>query len=400
MNNMEPIVSAQCSFILPSALKYVDGSLTASSRANGHSVNAVCSDDGVLTLYIISLTNTPVSDNDGELMNFKVRLDGKSGYYYLTPQKVVLSNAASENMTSATSEGYVRINAPKISCNSSVELGENSVTEGATAQFTVNNSGQVPLTVNSVVFANADYSVAEDLPLTVSANSSKTITVKYDGAVAGEFSTTMNIYSNDPTARLTTVAVSGMLYEPNALEFSGDLSDDCSTFTLHVDLTNYTEIVAMQLDIHGISGMSTGASDLVLASRAASHTASISEIEDDVYRVVIFSLANNAFAGNSGRVFDLTFSGANCLNQQFNIDNIKLSNAEGVNNTSPNASVSVVKVVDESTAVNDILSNEEAENFSIYTIGGKTVKLKATASDISKLSPGYYIINNSKVLIR
>jgi uncharacterized protein YjdB len=372
MNNMEPIVSAQCSFQLPDALKYVEGSVAAGTRANGHSVNARY-ENGTLTLYLISLTNTPLNDADGELLNFRLKLDGQSGRYSLNPQKVVLSNASSENMTSDTHAGYVHIKAPRISCSSSVTMPAGAVTDGTQTTYTLSNDGSVPLTVSRIVFADDGYSVAEALPLTVPAGSAQTLTLQYSGSQAGEFSTTMHIYSNDPESRMTDVAVSGCLYEPNKLEFSGEPSDDYDSFVLHVDLTNYTDIVALQLDVHGLTGMTAGAEDLILSSRASGHSASIREISSGVHRVVIFSLSNMAFTGNSGRLFDLTFSGANCRDGQFTIDNIKLSNASGINYTSPDASVSVGLVNVVATAI--FLDQTTAS-----VVVNQTLQLAATVS--------------------
>jgi hypothetical protein len=391
MNNMEPIVSAQCSFQLPDALKYVDGSATAGSRTNGHSVSARCTDDGELTLFMISMTNTAVSDNDGEILSFKVRLDGKSGYYYLTPQKVVLSNITSENMVSDTSSGRVHIKAPSISCNSSIDMGQTAVTEGGKSSFTIRNNGQVALTVSRIIFADAGFSVAETLPLTVAVGSSQTVTVLYDG-VAGDYSTTMNVYSNDPDNRLKTVAVSGSLYEPNSLSLSGEPSADYQTITLHFDLSNYTDIVAMQLDIHGPAGMTASADGLVLSERASGHSASISSIDTDVHRVVIFSLSNRAFTGNSGRVFDVTFTGASCLNGKFVVDNIKLSNVDGIDYTSPDATINFE--VPLSTGVGDLQA--DGARCAVYTIGGVLLNAAADSAYIAALPAGIYIVNGKK----
>jgi uncharacterized protein YjdB len=370
MNNMEPIVSAQCSFSLPDELKYVEGSVTAGSRANEHSVSASYTNDGKLKLFLISMTNTAVSDNDGELISFRLKLDGRSGYYYLTPENVILSNVSSENMTSATSSGYVRINSPKLSCDSTLNLGECPVTDVAESTFTISNIGKVALTVSRVLFADDGYSVVEELPLSVAAGSSATMTVRYAGKTDGEFSTKMNIYTNDPDNRLQIVAVSGRLYEPNKLTFSGDPSDDYTQYVLHADLTNYTEIVALQMDINWIEGMTAESSDLVLTDRFSDHSASVSQISPGVHRVVIFSMSNKAISGNSGKIFDLTFKGTDCRDSKFTIDNIKLSNASGLNYTSPDASV---EVGDVNVKVSSISLENEADSIII----GETKQLKA-----------------------
>ena len=363
MNNMEPIVAMQCAFKLPKQLEYVANSMTLNTeRQNGHQALSTLRGD-TLFLAIFSMTNQPLHANDGEVATFQLRLNGSSGTYYLKPIDVVLSNITEENMVSATSQGSVRINAPSISSNASLNFGNFPITEQATAIYSIRNNGSAQLVIERATFLAEGYSVVEELPLTIANSKSATITVAYQPSIEGDFSTTMNLYTNDPNNRLKTVALSGHVYEPNALSLSGHSNQD-GTYTLSVALDNYTDIVAVQYDLHWIDGMQTSTSDFIPTDRMSVHTYSITPMGNGVHRVVIFSMTNTAFAGHSGELHELVFTpDANTLyaGTDIVIDNIIISNANGVDKKSI-SSISL-RVDDVSTSTTQITCKQEGHKF-------------------------------------
>ncbi len=393
MTNMEPIVSAQLSIKLPDALEYVAGSVEAGSRASEHTAYASVS-DGVLNLFLINLENKPVSGNDGELMSFRLQLNSSTNYYlYLTPTNVVLSNASSENMVSGTHEGMVSIYAPTISTDDSLVMDDTSVTATAEKQLTISNYGPATLSISRVVFGDEGYSIKEELPIEVDRWDSTTITVCYASSTSGDYSTTMNIYSNDPDNRMKSVAVSGRLYEPNEVTFTAEPSSDYQECTLHASLTNYSEIAALQMDIHMPEGMTTSLDDLTLSDRVANHSVSLQEISSGVYRLVIFSLKNEVISDDSGLLFDIAFSGASCRNGSFTVDNILLSGANGEDYTSPDATIKMGDIVYITTGVETVPADEQSA-CRIYSLSGVLLKAGATKADCRELGPGCYIIVN------
>ena len=332
MNNMEPIVAMQCAFKLPKQLEYVANSLAVNTtRNNGHQALSTLRGD-TLFLAIFSMTNQPLQSNDGEVATFQLRLNGSSGTYYLKPIDVVLSNITEENMVSATSQGSVRINAPSISSNASLSFGNIPITEQATATYSIRNNGSAPLTIERATFLAEGYSVVEELPMVINNYQTKTITVAYQPRKEGDFSTTMNLYTNDPNNRLKTVALSGSVYEPNTLNIEGESNED-GTYTLSVGLDNYTDIVAVQYDIHWRSDMATSQAAFTPSQRISSHTYSITPMGDDTYRVIIFSMTNTPIAGHSGELHKLIFTPSNgdidYCGSQITIDNIVISSANG-----------------------------------------------------------------------
>ena len=336
MNNMEPIVAMQSAFKLPKQLEYVANSLAVNAtRSNGHQALSTLRGD-TLFLAIFSMTNQPLHANDGEVATFQLRLNGSSGTYYLKPIDVVLSNITEENMVSATSQGKVTIKAPAISSNASLSFGNVPITEVAHATYSVRNNGSAPLVLERATFLAEGYSIVEELPITIANSKTTTITVAYQPTEEGDFSTTMNLYTNDPNNRLKAVALSGHVYEPNTLTLNGQSSQD-GTYTLSVALDNYTDIVAVQYDLHWRNDMTTSQSAFVPSARMQNHNAVVTPLDEDSYRIIIYSMSNATIAGHVGELHQLVFTPqgeANYCGSTISIDNIVLSNAAGGDKTS------------------------------------------------------------------
>ena len=336
MNNMEPIVAMQCAFKLPKQLEYVANSLAVNAtRSNGHQALSTLRGD-TLFLAIFSMTNQPLHANDGEVATFQLRLNGSSGTYYLKPIDVVLSNITEENMVSATSQGKVTIKAPSISSNASLSFGNIPITEVAHATYSVRNNGSAPLVLERATFLAEGYSIVEELPITIANYQTTTITVAYQPTEEGNFSTTMNLYTNDPNNRLKTVALSGHVYEPNTLTLNGQSNQD-GTYTLSVALDNYTDIVAVQYDLHWRSDMTTSQSAFIPSARMQNHNAVVTPLNEDSYRIIIYSMSNAIIAGHNGELHQLVFTpqgDVDYCGDIITIDNIILSDVNSVDKAS------------------------------------------------------------------
>ena len=333
MNNMEPIAGAQCEFTLPDALKYVEGSAAVGSRCVGtdHKASGVVNGK-VLTLFMYSLTNTTLPEGDGELMTFRVRLDGQSGSYRLDPQEVVLSNVAVENMTSATSGNYVVINSPKFSGANTLDMGSVAVTDKATATYSIYNGGRVDLVIEKVTFLAEGYAVEGELPLIIAPWQTRELKVVYAPTKEGAHKTTMQVYTNDPTNRMHSVAVSGEVYEPNRIVVSGDNTREGYHFAFGLD--NYTDIVAIQMNVEWLSGMSTSTAALKPTERLKNHSYLLTDIGNGAYQILIFSMANMPISGNSGDLFALDYTateGTTYQDTELRVTDIVLSDAKGNN---------------------------------------------------------------------
>ena len=330
VNNMEPLVGMQCTFSLPQQLVYVDGSFTTTERTTGCS--AFASDSGQqLTLYLFNPTNQPWTGDDGVVATFRLLLDGRSGSYRLNPSNVILSNATEENMTSATSGNYVIIQSPTINAPTQLNLGRTAVTETAQAPYSIRNTGQSPLTVERIIFLDDGYNVAEELPITIAANATATLTIQHETTLEGHYSTTMNVYSDDPTQRLLKVTVSGETYAANELTLEGKPVND--GYELHFGLNNWsTDLTALQMDIHWPDAGMTYSS-CATTSRLSGHQVMVIPLGDGYWRILVYSMGNAVITGNEGEIFSLKFT---CENNNYwgttvTVDGITVSNQRSEN---------------------------------------------------------------------
>ena len=335
MNNMEPIVGMSCDFTLPEQLVYVDGSFTASSRA-GNLLATSQVNGNKLTLVLYSLNSKVIEGNDGEIATFKVRLNGTSGWYELYPEKVVLSNTTAENMTSATSSGVVQIQSPTISCDDELNMGDNPITELSKAPYKIYNYGEATLTISKVTFLAEGYSIAEQLPISIEPCQEQEITIEYKPTAKGRHSTIMQIYSNDPQNRMKSVEVTGSIHEPNNITVEGDFTEN--GYDLRVSLENYTEVVALQMDIHWIP--QAVANEIKPTDRLNGLSTSITPIGNGVYRVILFSLNNTPISGHSGEIFTISYTHDNEVaidNSVVTFDNMVFSSKNSENMSSQEA---------------------------------------------------------------
>ncbi len=357
MNNMEPIAAAQCSFQLPEELVYVEGSAKAGSMCNGTNHKVSASVQGrTLTLLLYSSSNGTIPEGDGELMTFKVRLDGQSGWYYINPGDVTLSNVGMENMVSATSGEYVVIQSPSFSGNNSLSFGESPITEKVTATYSIYNSSSVDLVISNVAFLAEGYAVEGDLPITIGPRQRQNLTVSYTPAKEGEHRTTMQIYTNDPVNRMYSVALEGKIYEPNRITVNGDNTLTGYQFTFGLD--NYTDIVAVQMNVSWLSGMTTSTAKLTATDRLKNHSYLVTDVGNGTYQILIYSMANNPISGNSGSLFTLDYSAADGVtyrDTELRVTDIVLSDANGSNYVSDG-------VVNALAAFNNFSLKFEVEN--------------------------------------
>lgn len=347
VNNMEPLVGVQFDITLPDELKYVEGSFATAERTSALTATSAINGNK-LTLILYSLTNATMEGNDGVIGTFKLRLNGRSNWYWLNPENVRLSNVKLENMTSATSGGYVKIQSPVYGGSTSLDMGKTSVTETAQATYSMRNDGNVPLTIEKVAFLADGFTVVEQLPMVIPAKETAALTVQFSPTVEGAYSTFMNVYTTDPDRRMVQVKVNGEIFEPNQLTLDGERDANQKGYTLKVGMDNYTtDLVGMQFDVHWANAMhyeSVKASD-----RWNNEHITAIPINDNTLRVVAYTIPSTAILGNSGELMRLHFT---CDDEAYEgttvrIDSISLSNTKGEQKSSiQDLAMKIVKMGD------------------------------------------------------
>ncbi len=310
MQNMEAIVATQCSFTLPDALNYVEGSAALSARAttSTHQLS-VTEKDGKLSFYIHSPSNTALSGNEGELFTFKLLLNGSGGNYTLQPEEVILSNAGGNDMTSDVKSGHIRIAAPKLVCATGLDFGRIPFEEVIKKRFKVTNGGESPLTIQRISFSDEEFSLADSKLPVVAAGASVELEVCYRPSGTGTFAGVMQLYSNDPQNPMQAVEIKGDTYYTNEITLNGQaVSGNANQYALTISLENTLPIVAMQFDIQWIAGMAPVEEAVSMSARASGHQSDITKLSDDTYRVFIYSMNNTPINIGKGPVTTLIYN--------------------------------------------------------------------------------------------
>lgn len=312
MQNMEAIVAVQCCFTLPDALQYVEGSATLSERVSGGSHQLSATEKDVkLAFYIHSSSNKALSGNTGDLFTFKLLLNG-GGSYTLQPEEVILSNASGIDMTSDVKGGNIRIAAPKLECSTTLDFGRIPVEEVIKKRYMVRNGGESPLTIQRIDFSDEKFSLTDSNLPTIAAGHAVEIEVCYRPSGPGTFAGVMQLYCNDPQNPMQAVEIKGDTYYTNEITLNGQtVSNNANQYALTISLENTLPIVAMQFDIHWITGMAPVKEMASMSARASGHQVDITKQSDDTYRVYLYSLNNAPINPGKGPVATIIYNKVN-----------------------------------------------------------------------------------------
>ena len=367
VNNMDELTGFQFCVKMPSALQYQNNSFELTSRKNDHLGFASMRND-TLVILAYSPSNSFFSDNDGVIANFKVKVQGSSGTYYLYPKKTILTNAEAENVISSENHGYVTVKSPKISANTIYELPASSVTEILNGSFNVKNNGNAPLRIDSVKFDKEYLTSSTIYPLTINSSKSDNVNITCNRDVEGDINAVMRIYSNDPINGLHLVTIKGNRYEPNGLVIDFDEIVSAQYLDVLVGLDNYSSITAIQADFSYPKEYYTiSSNDVVLLDRCYGYTKTSVSINDSTMKILIFSMNNEIINGHEGNVFRVRLTRKDNADNQYatvSLKNVVLSDVKGVNkNTFTDQIASLYLMSNVSVAVN-------SENMGSATGGG------------------------------
>lgn len=353
MNNMDAISGFQFDFTLPAALTYIENSFLLSDRKQGHSVVQTLK-DGVLRIIGYSSSDTPFTENDGELATMQFRLSGRNSVT-LKASKAILTatiNNQTQNVCSADYGATITIRSPRLNANSTLNMGSTPVTQDAASNFVVRNYGNAPLTISRVTFNKDGFHIRQELPLTIAANGNVTLNVVNPSIEEGDFSALMQIYSNDPEQRLWNVDISGNRFAPNYLSFTApDIYTD-EDLAVTVSMSNYDAINGLQFDVEYPSTYYEPTDELVTTARSAGLSVSQRSISANTVRYFFYSLSDAEISAGDGDVltFKLHAKGDTPAGSYtLRITNVKLGTADMVNKYAGTNITSNFKVKDYTT---------------------------------------------------
>ena len=97
----------------------------------------------------------------------------------------------------------------------------------------------------------------------------------------------------------------------NIFSISSESEEVGNSFTLDIDLVNSTEVTAFQFDLSHNENAYQLSSGSVLTTRAENHTLTLSTVDNNTIRVLVYSASNEVISVGSGTVLSLTFSSEN-----------------------------------------------------------------------------------------
>lgn len=307
MNNMDAISGFQFEFTLPSQLEFVPNRFVLSDRKANHAVVQSVT-NGVLRIICYSPSDTPFMGEDGELATMQFRLSGRNSTT-LKPSKCVLTATIDNQVTNVCSANYggdITILSPRLSANSSLNMGRTPITSDAISNFTVRNNGNAPLTISRVTFDKEEFYIQEETPLTINAGGNVTLHVVYPNQTEGDYTTTMQLYTNDPEQRLWNVNVTGNRFAPNYFEIStGDVSA-FDNLSIDVAVNTYDLIVGIQFDLTYPSQVyEPFDNNYTLEPRAEGMVATWRQIDNNTLRYFCYFLSGDGIAAGEGKVMSI-----------------------------------------------------------------------------------------------
>lgn len=355
MENMEPIVAVQCSFDLPDALLYIEGSAKINSnRSKGHQFSTSIT-NGKLNVFIHSATNVAIPGESGELFSFSVQPNGGSGDYQLSPSDVILSNSDGINMLSGTTDVVVHLSAPKLEAAAQADFGKLPLDGNLSYSYPLKNTGEFPLTISRVEFDNSVFSTSAVFPMTIEVGATVNLEIQYQSEQPGTFGGVMQLYSDDPDQRMLAVALQGSAYYTNQISLSGNrVENKDDQYAITLNLQNTLPIVALQADLHWIADMATNVEGITLSNRAGNHQVVLNRISDNTYRLFVYSTDNQTITAGEGALLTLVYHQvnptANYLGTTMTVDHLILSTPEGENKSS--ASTATMNIINKKGDVN------------------------------------------------
>ena len=152
---------------------------------------------------------------------------------------------------------------------------------------------------------------------------------------------------------------------------------------LSLCLNNESGYVASQFDIH-LSASQTLEGIMLNSGRSKNHVLAYTKTDNDTYRVIVYSLGNQVYAGNSGELLGIQVSGRGNID----IDNVLfITTGQNEKRFAPLHSYS--------TGINTVNKNETID---VYNINGSLIRKQVkTTTDLEK---GVYIINGKKQIVK
>lgn len=307
LSNQEPVVAFQMDVPIPEAFTYkVNSSAINLQRSSNHQISALLLPQNVLRIICFSADNSAFSGNSGEVVSFTLTAGGAPGNYVLPIENAVVSNQNAANVLTATVNANLQLTGPQLFANRNLDFGSVALETSVTKDLNLINVGQDDLIIESTTFSNSSFSANAVFPITIEPFRQQTITVEFLATQAGDVNATMNIFSNDPLENPFVVELSANAFSPNYISVVDLTTQPTGNDFLDISIENFDAFTAFQFDLRLPENVSyTPASAVLNPLRVQDHNIVVTDLGNNLLRVLAYSLSQSPFNGNDGVMLSL-----------------------------------------------------------------------------------------------
>lgn len=319
LTGSEAIANVQLAIPLDASTHYVDGSAALTARRADHSITAREA-DGTLNIVVLSSTMAALKGTDGPLLTFKLCLGRMPETLALSTSKLIATGTDGKAVTCSATAGSVTTRCARALLNwnqRTMGLGRQPIRSKQTYSLYVENNGNAPLVITGFRCTSKDYTIDDNLPMTVNAGDGYWLTLGYLPMERGTVTDTMTLVSNS-ISRLNYVILNAQPYAVNELHVlpAEGLSD--STVTVHVTMNNMDAITGLQMAFDLPEEVRYVDGSFRLSGRSNGHTLH-ANLSGTTLTAVAYSASEQAFTGNEGEIatFKLRLVGPNSTTLNF-----------------------------------------------------------------------------------
>ena len=301
LQNSDILSSLQVSIPLDENLTLVEGSGRVGSRCSNHSLT-VGVKDGVLNVFVYSLSMAAISGNSGEVASFKLRLGNVPQTVSLTPSKLVLTNSSGTTIDGNSQNGSVTTRCAKAEYSTmEVDYGEVPIRGSYERTVTVTNVGNADLTITALTFSDVNvFSSTTTLPIVISAGQSQQLHITYAPVERGTISKTLKVECNS-VSKLNTIALKAMPFAVNELHVQPASGVSDEEVTVRMTMNNMDAISGYQVEFTLPSQFDYVDNSFALSSRKQDHVG-MATLNGNTLRIIVYSPSDKPFTGNDGEI--------------------------------------------------------------------------------------------------
>lgn len=301
LENSYAVSTLQVSIPLDENLTLIENSGQLGTRCTNHSLT-VGVKDGVLNIFVYSLSMAAITGSNGEVANFKLKLGSQPTTIALTPSKTVLTNTAGQTVDASANSGEVTIRCAKAQYSTmEVDFGEVPIRSTYQRTVTVTNVGNADLTVTGLTFSDVNvFSSTTALPITVGAGASRELNITYTPVERGIISKTLKVECNS-ISKLNTIALKAQPFAVNELHIqpASGISDE--EVTVRMTMNNMDAISGYQVEFDLPTQFEYVDGSFALSSRKQDHVG-MATLNGQKLRIIAYSPSDKAFTGEDGEI--------------------------------------------------------------------------------------------------